>query len=272
MTFRSITLAALLLFAAHSAAAQTDGAPASRQGWTLERTMRVFIGDPADSHAFFPARGDWSWVETTRYPDGTTRVGVRRFPAGETVAALEGPVCDELHSADAVKVGTIAEYAHDGRERWRRGGATRFVPPGRRASFPVFVEWRREDGRWVISSLGGGDEYQPKVLGRDAGASMHGARTTPLQLPLPDTARVAAGADWFEANEPVAVGGHWLMKYGLTRTLRPGDGVRWGSQRGVGIYVEPGADDATPEVVYLPLDRAGSFQPYQNMTSNGCDG
>lgn len=63
---------------------------------TLAGRMRAFLealgGDtPA---AFFPRRGDWTWVQTHHYEGGADRVGVWRFRASETAQALAscGPV------------------------------------------------------------------------------------------------------------------------------------------------------------------------------------
>ncbi len=235
--------------------------------------MREFTRDlPGDVHGYFPTRGEWEWVLTTRYPDGSRRRQVQRFPAAQTDAALaaSGPLCDSFHSGDIIALGTVIYYAGGEWERWRRVGATRFVPPGRPATFPVFVEWRREDGRWVIAAVGEEGGYQPRLLGRDPGEAARFRRGAPLRLPLPDTARVAGGASWFENHLPITVGRDRLFKYGLPRLLNDGDVVRRGTVNGVGVYLEPEAEGPPWAVVYLPVDRAGTFQSYQNTVGNGC--
>ena len=48
-----------------------------------------------------------------------------------------------------------------------------------------------------------------------------------------------------------------------------GEVRRIGSIEGVGVYREVGTV-GVPGVVYLPVTRDGTFQPYQNMTGDGC--
>jgi len=152
---------------------------------------------------------------------------------------MDGPLCDVFpYAAYAMSGGNVDFDERDLTRPWHRVGATRFVPPGRGARSPVFVEWRREDGRWVVSSLGGEEYVMPRLLGRGVDEAIPGPRV-PLRLPLADTARIAAGAPWFERNEPISVAGRRLVKYGLPRTLVEGDIVRWGTLYGVGVYVEP---------------------------------
>jgi hypothetical protein len=274
MRIRRMLLLALVLCAARPVhGQQVYEAPRSRPGWSLERTMRELLRDlPGDVRGYFPTRGEWEWVLSTRYPDGSRRRQVQRFPAAQTDAALDaaGPLCDSFNSGDVIALGTVIYHVGGEWQRWRRVGATRFVPPGRPASFPVFVEWRREDGRWVIAAIGEEGMYQPRLLGRDPGEAERFRRGAPLRLPLADTARVAGGADWFENHVPISVGGYRLVKYGLPRLLNDGDVVRWGTVNGVGVYLEPEAEGPPPVVVYLPVDRAGTFQSYQNTVGNGC--
>lgn len=277
MRLQVIALLALAIGAARPVHAQeADEEPGSRPSWSLQRTMRAFVRElGGEVRGFFPTRGEWDWVVTTRYPDGTLRRQVRRFPAAQTDSALgpSGPVCDSFNSGDFVEMGTLIYHARGEWERWPRVGATRFVPPGHRAGSPVYVEWRREDGRWVISSFGGEGWYQPRVLGRTPGETIRfRGRRTPLRLPLPDTARVAAGRRWYESHEPIGVDGNRITMYGLPRKLSDGDLVPWAILDGVVVYVEAGMTGRTAEVVYIPVDRMGMFQPYQNMTGNGCEG
>jgi hypothetical protein len=273
---RPITFVALLLVLAPATAATQAGdtTDASRAGWSVDRTMREFVQDVGGPvRGYFPRRGDWTWVMTVHGREGRDHREIWRFPAAQSDSALAytGPVCDSFSSGDYALGGTVVQHAHEGRGRnWRRVGATRFVPPGRPAAFPVFVEWWREDGRWVISSFGGERYYAPRVLGRSPREAVRGPRPVPLRLPLPDSAQVAAGAEWFVSNEPIPLAGRRLTRYGLPRQLRESDLQRWGVLRGVGIYVEAGTDARIPDVVYIPVDRTGSFQPYQNMMGNGC--
>jgi len=275
MHLRPIAFATLLMAATVPAAAQqySDEPPGSRPGWTLERTMRAFLLHGGEPLGFFPTRGDWAWVVTTHYPEAPDRVGVRRFSAGEAERAMApgGPLCSTFNRQVRAP-GTITGSGGEG--PWRRVG-TRFVPPGSGAGSPVFVEWRREDGRWVLSSFGEEERYYPPPP--EAPGTVHrvgvrgGPRGEALHLPLADSIRVAAGAEWFERKEPIVVGGYRVVMYGLPRTLGDGDVVRWGIFDGIPIYVEPTSlRERIPEVVYLPVDRAGMFQPYQNISENPC--
>ncbi|HEU4561110.1 MAG TPA: hypothetical protein VFS20_24880, partial [Longimicrobium sp.] len=204
---RPVTLAALLLLASMGgAAAQAwDTTGVSQPGWSLGRAMREFVRDlGGDLAGYFPARGEWEWVQTTRYPDGTMRRNVHRFPAAQTGQAIEpgGPVCHMFHSGDAVVEGTVISSGR-GEGRWRRVGATRYVPPGMTARSPIFVEWRRENGRWVVAAVGEDGEYRMPLLGRNRYEAVRGPRGVPLRLPLPDSARLATGVDWHEHNIPI---------------------------------------------------------------------
>ncbi|HEX8244135.1 MAG TPA: hypothetical protein VF541_11580 [Longimicrobium sp.] len=291
MTIRaSVLLAAgLLAVSAPAAAQETDGAPpAPRPGSNLDATMRAFVRAVAgrEPAAFFPRRGDWTWYVAHRTKGEPNRVGVWRFPAAQTDSAIwvGGPVCNSFNSGELETGGALLEHA--GLEEpplssspvhhvapWRRVRGTRFVPPGEPAESPVFVEWRREDGRWVVAAFGderfhGRPEARvpnPHTVTRD------GERGAPLRLPLPADGAYAAGMDWYQQHVPIEVNGHRLLKYGIPRQLGDGDVVRYGSLHGVPVYVEPG-DLRRPTVVYVALTPDGSFQPYQYMTGDGCGG
>lgn len=248
----------------------------SQPGWSVDHTMRRFALDlGGEVRGYFPTRGEWTWMVTTHYRGAPDRVGVWRFPVAQTDSAIEsgGPLCDSFHSGDSAMLGTLIAPGVDmrGSDGWRRVRGTRFVPNGA-AGPEVFVEWRREDGRWVISSFGGEGWYAPPLLGRAQarGEVVRDALRSPLRLPIADTEPTAAGAAWFTGHQPIVVAGHRLNPYGLPRLLGPGDVVRYGSLDGVGVYVEPRAS-RDPEVVYVVVNRAGEFQPYQNMTGNGCE-
>lgn len=268
MRFRTCSAVAAILLAAAGPSAlraqDPDTTDASRPGWSVDRTMREFARDlGGDVRGYFPTRGDWTWVPTTRYPGGTDRIGIHRFPAAQTDSAIGrgGPLCDAFRSGDYAVLGTLIAPGIDrrGSGEWRRVRGTRFVPQGEPASFPVFVEWRREDGRWVVSAFGGETQY----------ATPRHEPRTPLRLPLPATEPVAAGAPWFVNNESIVVDGFHLYKYGLPRPLAQGQVVRFDSVHGVGVYVEPGVR-RRPEVVYVVVSHDGTFQPYRSRSGNGC--
>lgn len=274
MNLRPIAFATLLMAATAPAAAQQYSVetPGSQPGWTLERTMSAFLLHANEPRGFFPTRGDWAWVVTTHYTDRPDHVGIQRFRAEDADRAIApgGPLCPTFNR-QVVDPSSITGSPRNG--PWRRVG-TRFVPPGRGAGSPVFVEWRREDGRWVVSSFGEEEVYYPPS---EAPGTVHrvgvraGPRGEALRLPLADSVRVAGGAEWFERKQPIVVAGYRLVMYGLPRTLGDGDVVRWGIFDGIPIYVEPmNLKSRAPDAVYLPIDRAGMFQPYQNTAENPC--
>jgi hypothetical protein len=91
----------------------------------------------------------------------------------------------------------------------------------------VFVEWRREDGRWVVSSFGSIREYFPPDSTPAADEAIPARnRGEPLRLPLPADARYAAKKAWFLSHQPIMVEGARLTKYGPPRRLGP-DEARW---------------------------------------------
>ncbi len=80
-------------------------------------------------------------------------------PAGEDSVSLEGRARAFFHQVrEESRPGAAAPLGHRGHApsslvpvRRGRGAA----PPTREpASSPTFVEWRREDGRWVVSAFG----------------------------------------------------------------------------------------------------------------------
>src|SRR5829696_2965225 len=84
---RTNLLITLLMLAALRLAAQETRAPVTSQA-TLAARMRAFMAEIEDQPntelaAFFPRRGDWTWVQTARnYERGgrTMYVGMWRFP------------------------------------------------------------------------------------------------------------------------------------------------------------------------------------------------
>lgn len=51
----------------------------------------------------------------------------------------------------------VGLFAHQVRIRgthWKRVGPTRFVPEDESSTAPIFVEWRREGAKWVVSGFG----------------------------------------------------------------------------------------------------------------------
>jgi hypothetical protein len=273
---RSAAILALVLAVAGPAGAQSAAAP-------LDVRMRRFIAtltaDRSDDEAFaafFPRRGEWRRVMTIHRPGRPDSVEARSFGPGALPAAARpgGPLCSSfqpgLPGAVSAAMGSLAGAVEERPRGWRRVRGNRFVPPSSGVRSPVFVEWGREDGQWVIAAIGEETDYAAKLLGVEANpfAVRRDPSPTPLRLPLRD-ARYAAGAPWYERREKLYLDEFMYWAFGLPRTLREDDVVRIGSVQGVGVYVEP-RYLWYPEYLYLPVDDAGSFQPYQVLHPDPC--
>ncbi|HEX8905487.1 MAG TPA: hypothetical protein VF771_11625, partial [Longimicrobiaceae bacterium] len=117
-------------------------------------------------------------------------------------------------------------------------------------------EWRREDGRWVVSSFGDAMDYAgPRVIGRERLAG--GVRDTVLSLPPVD----AAGESWFVNNEPIFLEGRSFFKFGLTRPIDPALLARIGRYQRTVIYAEKGVAANDADILYIPV-RPGEYQTY----------
>ncbi|HYW14182.1 MAG TPA: hypothetical protein VE871_19610 [Longimicrobium sp.] len=270
-----LRLAAVASLAALPAIAQDR--PAAMP--TLAARMDAFLlqspWEPADSvAAFFPRRGDWTWVQTWRANGRTAGGGTWRFSAAETARAIGagGAACRSFQGSGGEigpVLGLLAAHAQAHPAGWRRVAGSRFVPPGASGGSPVFVEWRREDGRWVVAGFGDAQERVPRVLGVEAGTV---ARDTSL---VPEGAAYAAGMDWYETGEPVTLGGLHYVKYALPRVFPESDRrhlERIGVAGRVSVYMEAAAApaEAVPEVLYLPV-APGEFQAYTGFGNVPCD-
>jgi hypothetical protein len=265
-----ILLLACSLAAAASTAAQTGtpGPPA-----TLDARMQAFLREVEETPntalaAYFPRRGDWTWVQTRReFRGDATGTGIWRFPGAETARAIGegGPVCDSFHAGDGEfgpVAGRLANYVEPDDGRWRRTRGTRYVPPGAPAGSPVFVEWRREDGEWVVSAVG--DEavsFSPPLRGRAAGEA---SRDTSL---VPEGAAYAAGQAWYQERQPIYVQGRRYIPYGVPRTIDRADLQRVAVLGRVSVYAERGA--TREEVLYFPTS-PGEYQAYQTFGPEPC--
>jgi hypothetical protein len=274
---RMATLLGALLACTCPAAQAQDGPPAALKA-RMQRfglAIDALDSDPQPLRPFFPRRGEWTWAATIHHVGWPDTVRVHRYPAEATrgVIGPGGEVCEsfwpEVGDFGAVHDGPIT-YLHDA-ERWRAVSRTRFVAQGDSGDAPsVFVEWRREDDRWVVSSFGDRRVEFPRLLGVTARSGLQDPIPyAPAILPLPADTRFARGLDWFENNEPVLYEGRRLLKYGLPRALLTGEVTRVGSYQRIGVFAETGAA-GIPEVVYLPVSPV-EFQPYQlSGSSTSC--
>ena len=142
---------------------------------------------------------------------------------------------------------------------WRRVRGTRFVPPGEPASSPVFVEWRREDGRWVVSSFGDASGYAapfpdgvPNTVSTDtAGATAY-----------------AAGEPWFDRFEPFYFEGRRYLEPRPMGMIAPNLLTRVGSLGRVGVYAEAG--DRDRDHLFVPSGPGPTFVAYQTNQHRPC--
>jgi hypothetical protein len=265
------TLGGVPLAAQRRPATESAGDTAS-----LDGRMRAFFEQVREESrpgaaAFFPRRGDWSWVRSTPQRDGSLRAGVWRFHGEEALPAMSagGPLCGTFggrygHYGPVETVFGMQVKMHE--EPWRRVRGTRFVPPGEREDSPTFVEWRREDGRWVVSAFGDrpGYEYVPHVLGEPRSMIVRDLVATPSP-PL-----YATETEWFRNNQPISLGRNRYVKYGPPRPIPPAELSRFGLLGRVVIYVERGTS-GDPDTLYVPMN-ASDYQPYMgNAASRPCD-
>ena len=154
-----ILTAALLLSAAAPPASVPAVRPRGPAAGLVARNAAflaaVAHGDDAGVAAFFARTGEVAYVHARHERDGD-RVARWRFPAADVPKAIErGPLSPSFYAqVERQPIGLFAHQLAVRGARWRWAGGTRFVPPGARASSPIFVEWRREDGQWVVSAFG----------------------------------------------------------------------------------------------------------------------
>jgi hypothetical protein len=105
--------------------------------------------------AFFPRSGVFTYVKTT-YDSGRV-VGTWRFPAA-ALSRLElgHPLFWVFRiRVEGQPIGTLSHQLMNRGTRGRRVGRTlRFVPTDAPDDSALYVEWRREDGQWVVSVVG----------------------------------------------------------------------------------------------------------------------
>jgi hypothetical protein len=265
-----ILLLACSLAAAAPIAAQKDTSAAPA---TLDARMQAFFREiprePNDAlAAFFPRRGDWTWVQTVRDMERgrPPRTGVWRFPGAETVRVIgvDGPACpsfDHIRGEFGPFEGKFGMQMMMHPGPWRRVRGNRFVPPGASDRSTVFVEWRREDGEWVVSTIGDEEAYLPRLLGVEANSV---SRDTLL---APEGAAYAAGQAWYVDRLSIQMDERIYLPYGPPRPLSLNDLRRVGVLDRVSVYAE--RREPAEEVLYIPIS-PGEYQPYQTIGPDPC--
>ncbi|MFL5384209.1 MAG: hypothetical protein ACJ8GN_16940 [Longimicrobiaceae bacterium] len=253
MTFmpRILPILPLLLAIPLRAAAQ-DGLESRNEAF-----LRAVSRAPDDSvAAFFPRRGDWTWTRVTEGAPPGHPPGVWRFAAPETLRTVwrYGPVCSSFRGFENYLWNMLEMRIETDGTRWRRVAGNRFVPPGESARSPLFVQWRREDGRWVVSAFGHATSWFPRVLGYSPGDDV----VPDTVLPLPPTPVYAAEAPWHEGWR-ISFKDRSYTKYGLPRAISDTLSLRRVGRFGlIGVYTVK--DDA--DILYIPL-APGQYQLYE---------
>lgn len=260
-----LRLAILLLALASPAAAQGGGTPRARMDAFL---AALDLHDREALRPFFPASSEWTWIQTTHGPGVPPEVSVQRFTGAETLRAITNgsAVCSSLLLSNGhygPMGGTLGDAVNEHGPRWRRAGRARFAPRARGRPY-TYVEWKREDGRWVIARLA--DELHvsrasaPLPLGE---RGLYGIREVPRgrRAAFAPTQGYAAGAPWYEDHRPILFDAVRYLKYGTPRPTGDGELARVGALGEVAVYVEAG-DRRRPGIIYLPV-RPGAYQPYQ---------
>jgi hypothetical protein len=259
---RLLSLIALITLSLPLAAQTEARAPAPAET-ALAARMQAFLAEVGDEPntelvAFFPRRGDWTWMQTLLdVRSGVVQgAGVWRFAGAETVRAIGagGPACmsfDRVRGEYGPFEGRLGMQAlmHPG--RWRRVRGNRFVPPDASPSSPVFVEWRREEGQWVVSAFGEEGIYTPAGLAPPRGPFSRDTTGVPEDAAF-------APADW----HTITVEGRRAPKYGTPRPIDRAALERIGVLHRVSVYVEQGSGPNGRGVVYLPV-APGQYQPYE---------
>jgi len=263
----------LLLWCSLASRAQAQAAARGQAGVRarMAECLRSLPEDgPTDTtRRFFPTTGDWSYTHTVHESGGGTRIQRWIFPAAQT-SLLFG--YDQDVKVDPVRgsfeadphgqtYGLLISIVNESwQRRWRLVGRNRFVPPGAPASSPVFVEWRRELGRWVISAFGDERYCEPRRLGYERG------EVAPVRrLPAPAKPAYAASERWYLDSNLLRFDGQRYARYGQPRELQPGDLEQVGWKDDVRVYVEKGQAHLRL-VLYVPV-APDIYQPYQAFGS-----
>jgi hypothetical protein len=238
-------------------------APAAAQGGLGGRThaFLVALAAGADSAArFFPRHGDWTWVHATEYDVGRKTVGVWRFRGGEAARVLgpRGAMCGELDPDAPSELELEIENVVNGSPPWYRARGRRFVPPEMGARSPVFVEWRREDGAWVVAAIGSAAYESLPMPGADIRTAVRD--TAPG---LPPAWNYAEHAEWFVNSEPFGFEGRRYLKFAVPRMLPRDRLTRIATLHGIPIYAEAGSRGA-PEILHVRVNPRGEFQSYSS--------
>jgi hypothetical protein len=273
-------LAALLLAAPHGVPAQELD---RRDEAALRARTRAFLraveGDSLEAvRRYFPRRGDWTWISTEHGPGIPRREGRWRFTGAETLRALRNgaPVCESFRQAAGEygpQAGTLADALAEHGTDWRHVRGTRFAPRASSRRPYTYVEWRREDGSWVIATLADEAFLYPHAASRPLlGHPLVPASRREASLLRPGvfapTEGYAGGESWYEQHLPIEFDGYRYFKYGRPAAIADHELARVGSLGRIGLYREAGTT-GTPTHLYVPV-RPGEYVPFQTFGPFSC--
>jgi hypothetical protein len=265
-------LGVMLLIGACGLAGPVQAQSAARGPAGLRARMAEFLrslpddGPTDTTRRFFPTTGDWSYTHTVHLATGRDRIQRWIFPAAQT-SLLFGfdknmpvnPIWDSFQADEHGETyGLLISVV--GERPWRLVGRNRFVPPRAPASSPVFVEWRREHGQWVISAFGDERTCSPPVSGYATGDIV---RVRALPEPTPPV--YAVNERWYVDGDFLYFDQQRYWKYGQPRELQPDELEPFGWKGDVRVYVEKG-QARLPLVLYVPT-APDIYQPYQALGS-----
>ena len=189
-----------------------------------------------------------------------------------------GPVCDafvEGNSPEAYRLVSSLARVLRAYPHWSRSGK-RFIPPSgtrrhtwreRIDSYPGppprgpwwYVEWMREDGRWVISAFAEEGAYrEPRA---PAPRTPHSVAPRARPEPGAEGVRYAEQAAWYANHEPIVSEGRRYIKYGLPRTIPDSLLERVGYRGDVPVFREAGMR-GSHEILYVLISPPGLYQTY----------
>ncbi len=166
--FRKHVVVLLISFAALVNAACLEAQSRGQAPPDLKARNAAFLSmvdarPPEQLASFFPTAGDFVYRHTV-YTEDSSFVRMDTVRTGEVSAALAGTLWPVFTAQ--VEGQVIGLFAHQlllrGRQ-WRYVGGNRFVPPEAGGCSAIFVEWRLENGVWVISEIGD-EEFRTDAL------------------------------------------------------------------------------------------------------------
>jgi hypothetical protein len=246
---RAMVVGGVLIASAAGAQARRAPTPAATPRARMREFQRA-MENPSDALVrFFPRQGEW----VLEHREGAAgRLSLWRHTSAQIAPAAD---CAAPWRTFLVYPNGISGAASTGdrppRGDWQRVRPNRFVPPGRGAASPLFVEWRLEGGTWVVSSIGDATPHDPQV----SGALVQQRTTPPPAPPL-----YADRFPWYVDGAGVGLWSREYTKYGLPRAIDPSEVVAIGWLGDLPLYADRTAP-IMPEIVYFPL-ASGELQAY----------